>query len=89
MDSPADMTVAVTRSMQECTGRTLGEWVALVEGTSLDPVDRKAVWAWLRDVLRPMFACRSCGDGSSRRCGRWRRGSTWGCGSRPRRTAPG
>ncbi|MBB5954468.1 putative transport protein [Saccharothrix tamanrassetensis] len=50
MDSPADMTAAVTASMLERTGRTLDEWVALVADSGLDPTDRKTVRAWLRDT---------------------------------------
>ncbi|MER5261153.1 hypothetical protein ABTZ99_03580 [Actinosynnema sp. NPDC002837] len=45
MESPADMMAAVTASMLARTGRTLDEWVELVEASSLDPVDRKAVRA--------------------------------------------
>lgn len=45
------MAAAVTGSLQPRTGRTLAEWVALVEDASgIDPLDQKAVRAWLRDV---------------------------------------
>jgi Domain of unknown function (DUF5655)/Domain of unknown function (DUF4287) len=44
------MLAAVTRSMKERTGRTLEEWVALVEQEGLDPLDQKAVRRWLKDV---------------------------------------
>jgi hypothetical protein len=47
---PADMMTAVTESMRERTGRTLDEWVALVQGSGIDPLDQRAVRAWLRDV---------------------------------------
>jgi predicted transport protein len=70
MDSPADMTAAATRSMQALTGRTLDEWVALVEQTSLDPVDRKGVRAWLRDVHGvPQNSQWAIADAAARRAG--------------------
>ncbi|PSL55172.1 uncharacterized protein DUF4287 [Saccharothrix carnea] len=50
MESPADMMAALSASMLARTGRTLDEWVALVEASTLDPLDQKAVRAWLRDV---------------------------------------
>ncbi len=51
MAEPIDMARAVTDSMQARTGRTLDEWVALVDAQAdVDPLDQKAVRAWLRDV---------------------------------------
>ncbi|GCE76550.1 DUF5655 domain-containing protein [Cellulomonas biazotea] len=51
MASPEDMMAAVTEGMRSRTGRDLGEWVHLVRTDSgLDPLDQKAVRAWLRDV---------------------------------------
>ena len=50
MESPADMMAAIATSMRSRTGRTLEEWVELVEAGPLDPLDQKAVRAWLRDV---------------------------------------
>jgi predicted transport protein len=45
------MMAAVTESMAERTGRPLDEWVALVEQKSgVDPLDQKAVRAWLKDA---------------------------------------
>jgi len=44
-----DMLAAVGRSLRERTGRALDEWVALVEASGIDPLDQKAVRAWLRD----------------------------------------
>lgn len=42
---------AVTEGMRARTGRDLGEWVHLVRTDSgVDPLDQKAVRAWLRDV---------------------------------------
>ncbi|CCH35557.1 DUF5655 domain-containing protein [Actinosynnema sp. NPDC047251] len=50
MDSPGDMTAAVTGSVLDRTGRTLEEWLDLVTASEVDPLDRKAVRAWLRDT---------------------------------------
>ncbi|NYG08319.1 hypothetical protein BJ986_002806 [Phycicoccus badiiscoriae] len=47
---PADMMAAVTTSMAERTGRGLDEWVALVRESGPDPLDQRAVRAWLKDV---------------------------------------
>jgi hypothetical protein len=47
---PADMMAAVTTSLDERTGRSLDEWVALVREAGPDPLDQRAVRAWLRDV---------------------------------------
>src|SRR3954468_18418835 len=44
------MLSAVTDSMAERTGRTLEEWVALVAGSGVDPLDQNAVRRWLREV---------------------------------------
>lgn len=45
------MTAAIADSLKSRTGRTLREWVTLVETASgLDPLDQKAVRGWLRDV---------------------------------------
>ncbi len=41
---------AVTRSMKERTGRTLEEWVRLVEEDGPDPLQQKDVRRWLKDV---------------------------------------
>ena len=48
MKTPQDMMTAVTKSMKERTGRTLEEWVALVEASGIDPIDQKAVRKWLK-----------------------------------------
>jgi len=37
-------------SMKERTGRTLDEWVTLVQSEGPDPLDQKAVRTWLKDV---------------------------------------
>src|SRR5499426_920278 len=39
---------AVSESLAERTGRALGEWVALVEASGIDPLDQNAVRRWLR-----------------------------------------
>ena len=41
---------AVTASMAERTGRTLEEWVAAVGDSGVDPLDQKAVRAWLKEA---------------------------------------
>ena len=41
---------AVSDSMADRTGRTLEEWVALVGGSGVDPLDQNAVRTWLREV---------------------------------------
>ena len=46
--APQDMMEAVTASMQERTGRTLEEWVALVQDSGVDPLDQNAVRRWLK-----------------------------------------
>ncbi len=48
MASPNDMMAAVTRSLKERTGRSLEEWVALVQGSGVDPLDQNAVRRWLK-----------------------------------------
>ncbi len=48
MASPEEMMAAVTRSMKARTGRTLEEWVDLVKGSGVDPLDQNAVRRWLK-----------------------------------------
>jgi hypothetical protein len=49
--NPEEMLDAVSASMAARTGRTLDEWVALVQGSSgVDPLDQNAVRRWLKDV---------------------------------------
>ncbi|WP_448626449.1 DUF5655 domain-containing protein [Geodermatophilus sp. URMC 64] len=50
MPGPDDMMSAVTESMAERTGRTLDEWVEMVRGSGVDPLDQNAVRRWLKDV---------------------------------------
>jgi predicted transport protein len=49
MASPEEMMSAVTDSMKERTGRDVAEWVAVVQGSGVDPLDQKAVRAYLKD----------------------------------------
>src|SRR3954452_22319961 len=44
------MMSAVRESMAERTGRSLEDWVALVAGSGVDPLDQNAVRRWLKDV---------------------------------------
>src|SRR3954453_2813050 len=44
------MMSAVRESMAERTGRTLEQWVELVHGSGVDPLDQNAVRRWLKDV---------------------------------------
>ena len=39
---------AVATGMQERTGHTLEEWVAVVDASGLDPLDQLAVRRWLK-----------------------------------------
>ena len=48
MKSPEDMLGAVSRSMKERTGKSLEEWVAIVQASGIDPLDQKSVRNWLR-----------------------------------------
>lgn len=45
---PRDMMDAVVTGLAERTGRDLPAWVALVGATDLDPLDQRAVRAWLK-----------------------------------------
>ena len=48
--TPDDMMSAVSGSLAERTGRTLDEWVALVQASGIDPLDQNAVRRWLRSA---------------------------------------
>src|SRR4051812_34257709 len=50
MPAPDDMLSSVSDSMAERTGRTLDQWVELVQGSGVDPLDQNAVRRWLKDV---------------------------------------
>jgi predicted transport protein len=42
------MMATVSASMRERTGRTVEEWVAVVNASGIDPLDQKAVRRWLK-----------------------------------------
>jgi hypothetical protein len=46
--TPDDMMSAVSASLADRTGRSLDEWVTLVQGSGIDPLDQNAVRKWLR-----------------------------------------
>jgi predicted transport protein len=46
--TPHDMMAAVTANLEARTGRSLDEWVALVQASGLDPLDQVAVRRWLK-----------------------------------------
>jgi hypothetical protein len=46
--SPDDMMSAVNESLAARTGRSLDEWLSLVESSGIDPLDQNAVRRWLR-----------------------------------------
>ncbi len=46
--TPDEMMSAVSASLSARTGRSLPEWVALVQASGIDPVDQNAVRRWLR-----------------------------------------
>jgi Domain of unknown function (DUF5655)/Domain of unknown function (DUF4287) len=46
--APDEMMSAVSASLAERTGKTLDEWVALVQASEVDPLDQNAVRRWLR-----------------------------------------
>jgi hypothetical protein len=43
------MLSAVAASIADRTGRSLDEWLAIVAGSGIDPLDQNAVRRWLRD----------------------------------------
>ena len=46
--TPDDMMSAVSASLAARTGRSLDEWVTLVQASGVDPLDQNAVRRWLR-----------------------------------------
>src|SRR5215469_17420149 len=46
--SPDDMMSAVTGSLAARTGRSLDEWLELVQASGIDPLDQNAVRRWLK-----------------------------------------
>jgi predicted transport protein len=49
-DAVDGMLAAVSRSLAERTGRSLPDWVEVVQTDGPDPLDQNAVRRWLRDV---------------------------------------
>jgi hypothetical protein len=48
-DSPEEMMGAMAASLRDRTGRDLDEWVSMVKGSGLDPLDQNAVRRWLKE----------------------------------------
>lgn len=48
LKNPHEMMAAVAAGMRERTGRTLQEWVVVVNGSGIDPLDQNAVRRWLK-----------------------------------------
>jgi Domain of unknown function (DUF4287) len=46
--TPDDMMSAVSQSLAARTGRSLQEWLTLVQASGLDPLDQNAVRGWLK-----------------------------------------
>jgi len=46
--TPDDMMTAVTESLAARTGRSLDEWLTVVRGSGIDPLDQGAVRKWLK-----------------------------------------
>lgn len=71
-NSPEDMMRAVAGSMKERTGRTIEEWVELVQTSGPDPLQQGAVRKWLKTehgVLQN--SCWAIADAAARAAG-WR-----------------
>jgi hypothetical protein len=74
--TPDDMMSAVSGSLAERTGRTLDEWVALVQASGIDSLDQNAVRRWLRSVHGvPQNSQWAIADAAARAAG-WVRPST-------------
>ena len=74
--TPDVMMSAVSGSLAERTGRTLDEWVALVQASGIDPLDQNAVRRWLRSVHGvPQNSQWAIADAAARAAG-WVRPST-------------
>lgn len=46
--NPQDMMAAMSESMQERTGRSMQEWLAIVDSSGMHPMDQRAVRGWLK-----------------------------------------
>ena len=74
--TPDDMMSAVSESLAERTGRTLDEWVALVQASGIDPLDQNAVRRWMRSAHGvPQNSQWAIADAAARAAG-WVRPST-------------
>jgi hypothetical protein len=73
--TPDEMLSAVSASLATRTGRSLDEWIALVQGSGLDPLDQNAVRGWLRSVHGvPQNSQWAIADAAAQAAG-WRRPS--------------
>ena len=74
--NPRDMMAAVAESIRERTGRTLQEWVAIVDSSRIDSLDQKAVRRWLKTEHGvPQNSQWTIADAAARSAG-WKRPST-------------
>jgi predicted transport protein len=70
---PDEMFDALAASMARRTGRTLEEWVDLVDTSGVDPLDQNAVRRWLKDAHGlPQNSQWAVADAAARRAG-WTR----------------
>ena len=68
--SPDDMMSAVIGSLADRTGRSLDEWLALVDASGIDPLDQNAVRRWLRSEHRvPQNSQWAIADAAARAAG--------------------
>jgi len=74
--TPDEMMSAVSGSLAERTGKTLDEWVALVQASGIDPLDQNSVRHWLRSAHGvPQNSQWAIADAAARAAG-WVRPST-------------
>ena len=77
--TPDDMMGAVIGSLAARTGRSLEEWLALVEASGMDPLDQNAVRRWLRSEYGvPQNSQWAIADAAARAAG-WVRPSVEEC----------
>lgn len=68
--TPDEMMSAVSASLAARTGRSLDDWVALVQGCGIDPLDQNAVRGWLRSEHRiPQNSQWAIADAAARAAG--------------------
>jgi len=74
--TPDEMLTAVSESLAARTGRSLDEWLALVQASGIDPLDQAAVRRWLRTEHGvPQNSQWAIADAAARAAG-WTRPST-------------